>query len=261
MKEGKQISDPQGANKTESVETGAPLNNSFTWRRIIWQNLERIVKRLQLRIAKATREGRWNKAKALQRILTHSFAAKSLAVKRVTENQGKNTPGVDKVIWKSSADKEKGVVSLRQHGYRPQPLRRIYIPKSNGKKRPLGIPCMRDRAMQALWKMALEPIAETLADPNSYGFRPLRSTWDAIEACFHRLSRKNSPVWVLEGDIHGCFDNISHDWLLNNIPMENKVLDGWLKAGYIEDNIYHDTSAGTPQGGIVAPQTMLQNLR
>ena len=124
-----------------------------------------------MRIAKAVKENRWNKAKALQHLLTRSFHAKLLAVKRVTSNKGKKTPGVDGVLWKGARAKWRAACSLRRRGYKALPLRRIYIPKKNGKKRPLSIPVMKDRAMQALYKLALAPIAETKADGNSYGFR------------------------------------------------------------------------------------------
>ena len=168
---------------------------------------EEIVSRLQARIVKATQAGRWGKVKALQRLLTRSFSGKLLAVRRVTENQGKRTSGVDKETWDTPEKKAKAVCALRQRGYRPKPLRRIYIPKKNGKKRPLGIPTMYDRAMQALYLLALDPIAETTADPNYYGFRPERSTADDIEACFNVLAKGASPQWILEGDIKSCFDH------------------------------------------------------
>lgn len=214
--------------------TGASVNLFEKGNDSKWALLDQQVKRLQFRIAKATREGRWNKVKALQRLLTRSFAAKALAVKRVTQNRGKRTSGVDGRLWSTPNSQQKAVTQLRHRGYEPQPLRRIYIPKSNGKKRPLGIPTMHDRAMQALEELALQPIAETLADPHSYGFRMHRSAADAIDQCFISLSQKNSARWILECDIKGCFDNISHQWLLNNIPTDKGILKRWLKAGYID---------------------------
>src|SRR5450755_1040291 len=167
---------------------GASFHEAGAWHTIRWHDVHRTVRRLQARIVKATQEGRWGKVKALQHLLTHSFSGKALAVKRVTENQGKNTPGVDKVIWEYPQKKAAAITSLRQRGYHPQPLRRIYIPKSNGKKRPLGIPTMRDRAMQALYLLALDPIAECQADPNSYGFRRERCCADALDQCHKILS-------------------------------------------------------------------------
>jgi RNA-directed DNA polymerase len=164
------------------------------WNQIDWTHCERHVRRLQARIVKATREGRHGRVKALQWLLAHSFAGRALAVKRVTGNAGKETSGVDGAVWRSPEAKARAIGSLRRRGYRPQPLRRVYIPKANGKLRPLGIPTMHDRAMQALYLLALDPIVETTADHNSYGFRPMRSTADAIEQCFKLLSRKSAPV-------------------------------------------------------------------
>jgi len=208
---------------------------------------------LQLRIVKAWQEGRRRKAKALQRMLARSMSGKALAVRRVTENQGKRTPGVDHELWSTPEAKSKAVLSLRRRGYQPRPLRRVYIPKSNGKMRPLGIPTMKDRAMQALYLLALEPIAECAADRNSYGFRPKRSVADAIAQCWLALSKNGSAQWILEGDIKGCFDNISHDWLIAHAPIEKAVLRKWLKAGFIESNALWPAEAGTPQGGIISP--------
>ncbi|MCP4606138.1 MAG: group II intron reverse transcriptase/maturase [Proteobacteria bacterium] len=235
------------------MTAGAVSNETMNWHDIEWDRVHRIVHRLQARIVKATQEGRWGRVKVLQHLLTRSFSGRVLAIKRVTENRGKNTPGVDKEIWNTPAKKMKAVHELRRRGYRPQPLRRVYIPKSNGKMRPLGIPTMKDRAMQALYLLALDPIAETLADPNSYGFRKKRCQADAIAQCFNILSHKVAAQWILEGDIKSCFDQISHKWLLENIPIEKSILRQWLKAGYVEQHILYPTEEGTPQGGIISP--------
>jgi len=237
---------------------GAPGHKTIDWNQIEWQKVKSNVRRLQVRIVKAIEAGRWGKVKALQRLLTHSFSAKALAVRRVTENQGKRTPGVDGEIWNTSQKKTQGIISLRQHGYRAQPLRRSYIPKSNGKKRPLGIATMKDRAMQTLYKLALDPIAETTGDPNSYGFREKRSPADAIAQCFLCLRQKSSATAILEADIRGCFDNIGFEWLMAHIPMDKGILKQWLTAGYIDRNVFHQTKDGTPQGSPVSP--VLANL-
>ena len=190
----------------EQVTAGAISHTTMSWHNIDWNNVHCNVRRLQARIVKATQEGRWGKVKALQRLLTRSFSGKALAVKRVTENKGKDTPGVDGILWNTPDRKMRAVHQLRQRGYRPQPLRRVYIDKRNGKKRPLGIPTMKDRAMQALYGLALDPVAETLADPNSFGFRKKRNQADAIAQCFIILSRRSAPQMVLEADIKSCFD-------------------------------------------------------
>jgi RNA-directed DNA polymerase len=217
-----------------------------------------IVRRLQKRIVKAVQQRKWGRVQALQHLLTRSRSAKLLAVQRVTENSGTNTPGVDGVTWTTPEQKRNAVDTLRQRGYRPLPLRRVHIPKKNGKLRPLGIPTMRDRAMQALYLLALDPVAETGADPHSYGFRPARSCADALEQLHKALSCRGGAEWVLEGDIQACFDRINHDWLLAHIPMERAVLRKWLKAGYLEQADWYPTEAGTPQGGVISP--VLANL-
>jgi len=223
------------------------------WDAINWRAIEQQVKRLQMRIAKATRERRWGKVSSLQWLLTHAFSAKLLAVRRVTRNSGRKTAGVDGIVWKTAAQKLNAARSLQRRGYCPKPLRRIYIPKKSGKLRPLGIPTMFDRAQQALHLLGLEPVAETLADPNAYGFRPKRSTADAIVQCFNVLCRKRSAQWILEGDIKACFDRISHPWLQDHIPMDKAILKKWLAAGYMEEGVVYPTEAGTPQGGIASP--------
>src|ERR687888_489060 len=238
---------------TAESSAGAASHIPTDWHSIPWKKVNEHVRRLQARIVQAMKAGKWHKVQALQHLLTHSFSGKALAVRRVTENQGKNTPGVDKVLWKDPESKGMAIHQMQRRGYKALPLRRVYIPKSNGKKRPLGIPTMRDRAMQALYLLALDPIAETLADPNSYGFRTHRAPADAIEQCFTVLAKKASPQWLLEGDIRACFDELSHEWLLTHIPMDKGILHKWLKAGYMEGNVLHPTEAGTPQGGIASP--------
>jgi hypothetical protein len=158
-----------GKQKTAS-RAGALIDDAKKWKSIDWKYARRQVRRLQVRIAKAVKGNRWNKVKALQYLISRSFYAKVLAVKRVTSNKGKKTPGIDGVLWKGARAKWRAARSLRRRGYKPQALRRIYIPKKNGKKRPLSIPTMYDRAMQALYKLSLAPVAETTADRNSYGF-------------------------------------------------------------------------------------------
>lgn len=241
-----------------TTTAGAASHAEMEWHAIDWPKVHQNVRRLQARIVKATQEGRWGRVKALQRLLTHSFSAKALAVKRVTENHGKRTPGVDGEIWSTPQQKTQAIRRLRQRGYQPQPLRRVYIPKSNGKKRPLSICTMQDRAMQAVYLLALDPIAETKADHNSYGFRKGRSTADAIEQCFVILARKNSPRWILDADILACYERISHDWLLAHIPMDKSLLRQWLKAGYLDQHVLYPIEEGVPQGSIVGP--VLANL-
>jgi RNA-directed DNA polymerase len=236
-----------------TVQRTGALPGDAKWKAIDWQEAQRCVRRLQMRIAKAVKEGKQSRAKALQWILTHSLHAKLLAVKRVTSNKGKKTPGVDGILWKGPRAKMQAAYRLQRHGYMAQPLRRIYIPKKNGKMRPLSIPTMYDRAMQALYKLALAPVAETTADRNSYGFREGRSCADAVAAAFNALSKPNSATHILEGDIKGCFDNISKEWMLKNIPMDKAVLRKWLDAGYVENGITYPSHKGTPQGGIISP--------
>jgi len=237
-----------------TASADAPMDDAHKWDGVDWDRARREVRRLQMRIAKAVKEGRWRMVRALQYLLSRSFYAKLLAVKRVTSNRGKKTPGVDGILWQGARAKWRAACSLRRRGYKPQPLRRIYIPKKNSlKKRPLSIPCMYDRAMQALYKLALAPVAETTADGNSHGFREGRSCADAIAAAFNALSKPNSATWVLEGDIKGCYDNISQQWMLENIPMDKGILRKWLEAGYVEKGRLYPTRKGTPQGGIISP--------
>ncbi len=229
------------------------------WNLIDWKKVEGHVNRLQTRIAKAVKIGKWNLAKRLQYMLAHSYYAKLLAVKSITQNKGRKTAGIDGETWSSPEAKMKAVLSLTDKGYVAKPLRRVYIEKSGSKKkRALGIPTMYDRAIQALYALALDPIAEATSDRRSFGFRKFRSTKDACEEAFANLCHTCSPEWILEGDIKGCFDHINHQWLIDNIPMDRSILKQFLKAGYVYDHQLFPTEAGTPQGGIISP--ILANL-
>ncbi|NEX60236.1 group II intron reverse transcriptase/maturase [Noviherbaspirillum galbum] len=238
---------------SSNTDVDAAFTRKADWSAIDWRACYGEVRKLQARIAKAVQQGRWRKVKSLQWLLTHAFSAKALAVRRVTENQGKHTPGVDGVTWSTPQEKSEAIDSLKRRGYRPMPLRRVYIPKANGKRRPLSIPVKKDLAMQALYKLALEPIAETTGDQNSYGFRLGRCTADAIEQIFILTARKGSATWILEGDIKSCFDEICHEWMQKNICIDKRILAQWLKAGYIEKRKLFPTEAGCPQGGILSP--------
>lgn len=233
--------------------TDRTTREASNWEKIDWPKAEGEVRQLQRRIAQAVREKRWGKVRVLCRILTRSRSARWLAVRRVITNKGARTPGVDNILWRTPQQYWEAAQSLTRQGYRAQPLRRVYIEKRNGKLRPLGIPTMKDRATQGLYALALEPIVESRADPNSYGFRPFRSTHDAIEQLVVCLSRKCSGQWVLEGDIKACFDEIGHQWLLDHVPMDREVLRQWLKAGFVEKGQLFPTRAGTPQGGVISP--------
>ena len=238
--------------KTLERLTTEQLTNQ--WNTIDWKNVEKEVNKLQVRIAKAMQNKKYNDVKRLQYLLTHSFNAKALAVRKVTTNKGKNTSGVDKELWSTPAMKMKAVLNLTDKHYKAKPLRRVYIEKKGKKaKRPLGIPTIYDRAMQALYALALDPVAEVTADTKSFGFRKGRCAQDACEYIFTALSRKFSPKWILEGDIKGCFDNISHQWLMDNIPMDKSILKEFLKAGFVFEDKLFPTDNGTPQGGIISP--------
>ena len=224
---------------------------ALQWNNIDWKKAEKFVNRIQIRITKAVIAVDYNLVKRLQYLITHSFYAKALSVKRVTSSKGKNTPGIDGITWNKSVDKMKAIYALDSKNYKCKPLKRVYIEKYGKlEKRPLGIPTMFDRAMQALYLLSLEPIFETKADNISFGFRKYRSGHDAMSHIFNLLAPKKSGNWILEGDIKGCFDNIQHKWLLDNIPMDKRILGKFLKAGFVFDKKLFPSNSGTPQGGL-----------
>ena len=242
----------------ESIEQNK--GHAVDWECIQWNIPRQHVRRLQERIFRATRNKEWAKVKSLQKLLVRSHSARLLAVRRVTqENNGKYTPGIDGQIYATSKERAELAEEVRQtniFNYKCKPLRRVYIPKSSGDKRPLGIPTVKDRVMQMLVKLALEPEWEVRFESHSYGFRPGRRCMDAITQIWHSIRvagihRKSE--WILDADISGCFDNINHEALLKRIPVFREPVRRWLESGIIEFSKYYQTKAGTPQGGIISP--------
>lgn len=232
----------------------------YKWSDINWQKLERIVFKLQKRIFQASNRGDVKLVRRLQKLLISSRAARALSVRRVTQdNQGKKTAGVDGL--KSLTPKQRlALVNKLTMSNKVKPTRRVWIPKpGTEEKRPLGIPTMHDRALQALVKLGLEPEWEARFEPNSYGFRPGRSCHDAIGAIFCSVKQKSK--YVLDADISKCFDRINHDALLtklNTYPTLRKQIRAWLKAGVMDGKELFPTNEGTPQGGVISP--LLANI-
>src|SRR4030042_2336563 len=228
-----------------------------------WTQFERRVRRLQERTFRASREGKWRKVKHLQRLLALSWSAKVLAIRDVTErSSGRFTPGIDgKVYLTADAREQLCHEKFNYRTHQPSPAKRAYIPKASGGKRPLGIPIVRDRVMQAIVKMAIEPEWEAKFQADSYGFRPGRSCHDAIEAihqAIRGMEKRGYDPHVLEADIANCFDRLAHDPLLARLHLFRDVVRRWLKAGVVEFKHYEATESGTPQGGVISP--LLANI-
>jgi len=227
-----------------------------TFYRIDWKHCTRVVYHLQCDIAKAWQAKDLQRVRDLQDKLVSKFEARALAVKSVRTNPGSKTPGVDDVVWDSDRALMEAIRRLRTlAGYSPMPVKRVYIPKAKGGRRPLGIPTMFDRAVQTLYAFSLLPIAECTADSRSYGYRPYKSPHDAAAYLQLVLGAMYSKRWVLEADIEAFFDTLSHEWLLRNIPMKREMLEKFLKAGFINTRTraVHETPMGTPQGGVISP--------
>ena len=241
------------------------VNSSQTaceWNQIDWKHCYGFVRKLRQAIFRAAKEGDLKKVRTLQRIMLRSYENRCISVRRVTQvNAGKYTAGVDKVIVKTPQARGRLVDELAQYQlHKPLPARRVYIPKSNGKLRPLGIPVIFDRCVQAIVKNALEPFWEAKFEDSSYGFRPGRSCHDAIARIYTLARPTSNRQWVLDADLKGAFDNIDHEklmTLIGNFPAR-ELIHQWLKTGYLDESIFHDTTAGTPQGGIISP--LLANI-
>ncbi|KKL47157.1 hypothetical protein LCGC14_2338350, partial [marine sediment metagenome] len=246
--------------KPQAISTD-PLHSPETlWKKINWKRAEKHVRGLQERIYRATKKKQWKKVRSLEILLARSYDNKLLAIREVTQRRaGRNTPGVDSELINTNEKRWK--LSLEDFDFRyskPKPVKRIYIPKVDGNKRPLGIPTIRDRIMQMIIKIALEPEWEARFEPHSYGFRPGRCTMDVMAEIRKKLAYSNKSVWILDGDISKCFDNIAHEPLLKDIPVFRRIIHRWLKAGVLEFGIHVNTDAGTPQGGVISP--LLANI-
>src|SRR6266851_593752 len=232
------------------------------WNAINWRKANRTVRNLRQRIFRATQEGNQKKVRSLQKLMLKSYSNRLVSVRRVAQiNAGKNTPGVDQLVIKTPAARGRMVDTLAHYFlWKAKPARRVYIPKANNKLRPLGIPVVVDRCLQAMVKNALEPAWEARFEGSSYGFRPGRSCHDAIEKIFVLARPNKTKKWVLDADIKGAFDNISHDYLLKVIGLVpgRELIKQWLKAGYVEQEKFHATERGTPQGGVASP--LLANI-
>ncbi len=247
----------QGKSEMQATGLANGTETHTDWNAVHWQKINRIVRHLRPRIFRATQEGNWKKGRSLQKLMLKSHSKRLVSVRRVTQSStGRKTPGMDKLVIKTPAARGRMVDHLAHYAlWKAKPVRRVYIPKAHGKLRPLGMPAVVDRCIQAMVKNALEPAWEAKFEGSRYGFRPGRSGHDAM-AKIDGLARPNTrKKWVLDADIQGAFDHISHDYLLKAIgPFPGRErINQWLKAGYVEQEVFHATERGTPQGGVVSP--------
>lgn len=250
----------KGKRKSNNVKRRITLKN-HQWHYIKWKKAEGKIKNLQEEITIAIMKKDLKEVYRLQQILIASFEGQALAVRKVVTNKGGKTAGTDGSVWTSPQEHWNAIESLAKlvrdnRNFKADPVRRVYIPKANNpkEKRPLGIPTMIDRALQALYHLGVDPAVEAVSDPNSYGFRKCRSTQDAITSIRSKLDKETHPRWILEADIAKCFDKISHDFLMEKTPICHKhMLLSWLKARIMEEMNFFDTEEGTSQGGIMSP--------
>jgi RNA-directed DNA polymerase len=237
---------------TANVTSG----DEFEWQAIDWKSVYRTIKNLRQRIFRASKDGDLKTVRSLQRLMLRCCANRLESVRRVTQvNQGKLTPGIDGVVVKTAEERTQLCRKLSAFElHKVHPVRRVYIPKKGG-KRPLGIPTIENRCVQARVKQALEPFWEARLEGTSYGFRPGRSCHDAIAKIYCLSTSQSTRKWVLDADIEGAFNNIGHDALqqaIGNFP-GRELIKQWLKAGYVEQAIRYPTETGVPQGGVISP--------